>query len=917
MNKLRSLAILAALVLCGAGQARADTWSGLITNDWFLSLNWYQFGGPPSSTESAIFPEDYDGPPVPRTDVSLNASTTVNYFQVNSPLNAQYTFTGANGAVLTATGLVDFQNVDLQALNVHTVSSLGLNTPRVQILNNAILSLNASTVTTDLVLFVNNGRVDVNNGSSVQTESYAFNDAAGELRVNSGGELRVATDTTLVRGTTTINSGGQLNALSGVDLEYNGSALLQFFTGHAVDNGVHLKATGGGDITSDSFIDVGNGNTSTLTVTGAGSTLTAGGSTTDWGAGASSNATVTIADAAVATIAQLRAGTDHAQFVGTVTSGATLRSTSSFTMGGGGTLRQVSLDVNGGTFEVDGSATFNNYADLNLVSGNVNFDGGATFNSGSRMDWTGGSVNLGANTTLLLDAAAVIKTSTSGFIFSGNTTTRIRNGAVFVTPSYFDLGNATLDMNNATLTVGTTGFPATDWGASALTTATLAANAVATYHSGLRMSTGGGTTNATISSGARLVPSFLSTGGDSTSNITLTVNGGRVESAGAISLFRGTTATVSGGGRMEAQDIVLGSAEGTASLTVSGAGSVLDANNILYAGRAGTTTLTVSGGANADALTRTVIGEIAGANSTLTVTGTGSTLHAGNSLKVGDGGLGRLNVTSGGYVAVFGGVTVNGSSKIDLDSNGLVEIAMSSSIANQGVVEATGNSQIRADILNSGTLRLFDSSATRSVTLLTDSQMFADNSSVGSLSQQAEAELLFELRGASNFDNLSVTGAASLGGDLVVSLAGGFEPGLNAQFQILSAASVTGQFAMEDFSFAPLSAGLMWNVLYGPTSVTLKVIAVPTAVPGDFDSDGDVDGADFVAWQTNFPKATGATLSQGDADSDGDVDGADFVVWQTNFPFSPGMGSVPVPEPAGWMLGLVAIGGLAIVRRRA
>jgi hypothetical protein len=91
-----------------------------------------------------------------------------------------------------------------------------------------------------------------------------------------------------------------------------------------------------------------------------------------------------------------------------------------------------------------------------------------------------------------------------------------------------------------------------------------------------------------------------------------------------------------------------------------------------------------------------------------------------------------------------------------------------------------------------------------------------------------------------------------------------------------------------------------------------------TAHPGDFDSDGDVDGADFVAWQTNFPKETGATLAQGDADADGDVDGADFVVWQTNFPFTPGPGASPVPEPLS--IFSLAIGGavacLALRARR-
>jgi hypothetical protein len=99
----------------------------------------------------------------------------------------------------------------------------------------------------------------------------------------------------------------------------------------------------------------------------------------------------------------------------------------------------------------------------------------------------------------------------------------------------------------------------------------------------------------------------------------------------------------------------------------------------------------------------------------------------------------------------------------------------------------------------------------------------------------------------------------------------------------------------------------------------------PVYAAGDFDGDGDVDGADFVAWQTNFPLASGATLAQGDADGDGDVDGADFVVWQTNFPTSPAPGSVSVPEPSGvWLIAFAVIGlvalrfnadGIAAIRR--
>jgi T5SS/PEP-CTERM-associated repeat protein len=567
-------------------------------------------------------------------------------------------------------------------------------------------------------------------------------------------------------------------------------------------------------------------------------------------------------------------------------------------------LRQVSLDVNGGTFEADGLATFNNLADLNLVNGTVNFDGGATFNAGSRMDWSGGAVTLGDNKTLRINGGAVIKTNTTGFIFSGDSATQILGGGGLSTPSYFDLGNATLDMNNGTLTVGTAGGTVSDWGAGTATTATLSNNAVATYNSGLQMSaSSAGTTNVTISGGARLVANFLNAGGGSTTNVMLNVNGGRVESSGAISLLRGTTANATASGRIEGQDIVLSSpGGGTASLTVTGDGAVLDANDELFAGREGATTLTISGGADGDVSTRTVLGELAGANSTVNVTGAGSTLLAGSSLAVGGAGLGTLNIS--GVVNVFGGVTVNGSSKIDLDLGGSLEIPVSSSISNGGEIELTAGSQIRGDVSNAGRLRLFDSSITRGVTLLAGSQMFVDNSSVGSLSQQADAEILFQLRSASDFSNLSATGAATLGGDLVISLAGGFAPALGAEFPILSAASIIGPFAT-DFSAAPLASGLAWDVLHTSTSVTLKVVA---ETDGDHNGDGFVDAADYVAWRkspNNFGGHPGG-----------------YTTWRSNFGETPGSGATqaaaanaPVPEPSLLTLTLMAIGGLLVGRR--
>jgi hypothetical protein len=85
---------------------------------------------------------------------------------------------------------------------------------------------------------------------------------------------------------------------------------------------------------------------------------------------------------------------------------------------------------------------------------------------------------------------------------------------------------------------------------------------------------------------------------------------------------------------------------------------------------------------------------------------------------------------------------------------------------------------------------------------------------------------------------------------------------------------------------------------------------------GDFDGDGDVDGADFVAWQTHFPTTGGATLSQGDGNNDGNVDGADFAIWQDTFPTNAGQGVTPVPEPFSVFLLVIGVPILSAVRLR-
>lgn len=121
-------------------------------------------------------------------------------------------------------------------------------------------------------------------------------------------------------------------------------------------------------------------------------------------------------------------------------------------------------------------------------------------------------------------------------------------------------------------------------------------------------------------------------------------------------------------------------------------------------------------------------------------------------------------------------------------------------------------------------------------------------------------------------------------------------------------------------SFSGLSSGLNGiigggSLLPKGTSGFLLTAIHPPTTPGDFDTDGDVDGADFVAWQTHFPIIAGATLKDGDADGDGDVDGADFVVWQTSFSSTPNGLSSPVPEPDGIAMVIAACASMLIASR--
>jgi hypothetical protein len=153
--------------------------------------------------------------------------------------------------------------------------------------------------------------------------------------------------------------------------------------------------------------------------------------------------------------------------------------------------------------------------------------------------------------------------------------------------------------------------------------------------------------------------------------------------------------------------------------------------------------------------------------------------------------------------------------------------------------------------------------------------------------------LQIELASESLADTLVVDGLATLGGNLVVDLLGGFAP-TEGSWEIITA---IGGF---DGSFASITDG--YSVRQLGDSLFLQVGSV---LAGDYNEDGTVDAADYTVWRDGL----GTTYTE-----------ADYDVWREHFGETSGSGSLAgnaaVPEPTAFTLVALAVIALASVRQR-
>lgn len=190
----------------------------------------------------------------------------------------------------------------------------------------------------------------------------------------------------------------------------------------------------------------------------------------------------------------------------------------------------------------------------------------------------------------------------------------------------------------------------------------------------------------------------------------------------------------------------------------------------------------------------------------------------------------------------------------------------------------------------------------------------------GHFDQAADGTLAIDLAGLTpgTHDQLAITGNAALDGTIEIDLAPGFTPDASDTFTVLTADSITGNFA-----------GVTGDRIDGYTpyvaTVVSNAVVLRLAEAGDADGDGQVGMSDLESLASHWTQSA-TQWEQADFNQDGVVDALDLdimrLAWGSGAPAAPvsfddavdAMTFVPEPSAAAALLGFVCF---AVTRRRA
>lgn len=303
----------------------------------------------------------------------------------------------------------------------------------------------------------------------------------------------------------------------------------------------------------------------------------------------------------------------------------------------------------------------------------------------------------------------------------------------------------------------------------------------------------------------------------------------------------------------------------------------------------------------------------------------GGVLNVGNDLRVADGatadaitdstynlsGTGVINATNGGIVARqgtgkffqtggqanFTGALSIGSREVAVNpANGLYKISAGTLKAGAG----TGATGLSIAPNGTGELRVVGDDA--SIDVLGNFLLNKTDNGVGTLA--------FEFEAGDSLSIINVANAAtlSLGSKLVLDAS--IASPSQTSYDLLTAQTIDNQGI--DF-VAP--AGWNYQIVSGGNGQILRAFSGAAPVENaDFNTDGVVDGADFLAWQRGFGGSGG--LTNGDANNDGVVNDGDLAIWRNQFGTTTSSSVASVPEPAAAALGLLAVAAFSVFTRK-
>jgi hypothetical protein len=785
-----------------------------------------------------------------------------------------------NGATISFAGNVTFSNFHFfsgtltGAGNVTVTGSLiwesGLmaGTGRTIVANAAILTL--PNTTHDLNRTLQNdgtatwtaGALQMNGGNFINNGTFTANSASGLSCYGTGGVNAFNNSGTFIK-----QGAGNTSffvSSSAVAFNNNGSVEIQggafsFSSGGANSSAITIAA--GANLT----IGGNYAHAITSSINGAGSFNMTGGSQT-FAAGAQIGVEQFSLSGATVSFEGNVSFSDFHFFSGTLTGAGNVTVTGSLIwesglmagsgrtiVANGGTLSlpNTTHDLNR-TLQNDGTATWTAGA-LQMNGGSLTNNGTFTVNSGSTLNSYGtGGVNRFDNAGTFIKqgaGAANFFVSSTAIAFNNSGTVEVQAGSLGMDSGGAHTGDFTV------AAAGNVRFGGTH---------TLAATSQISGAGSLTVSSGSFT-----DAGAVTIGTATFTGGTATFNNSftggslLTVNGGTVNFNGATSFAADATLNLSGGALGGSGDVTISGALNWSGGDMFGAGRTIVAsgatltidntthnlNRVLRNEGVGTWTagaLQLNGGTfqnngsftanSASGLNCYGTGGVNAFNNagTFTKQGAGTTSFFVSSTAVPFNNSGAMIVGNGvlsfnsGFTQTAGQTTLGGGN-----------LTGSSTLDFQGGL-VTGVGTISANVSNNGTFSPGASPGTLTIS--------------GNYTQGAAGVLNIELAGSvagTSFDQLVVTGSASLSGTLKVTLLNGFTPGTSSSFIFLNCANRSGTFSTFNYPAATTSLQLT----YSSTSATIQESTIPFT-PTVFWVGGSGDWNVATNWNTGAVPGT-------------------------------------------------------------